>query len=61
MLTATVPNGLMVSACPHTEPYQIWSDLYDPPFRIVDGEIQLSDEPGLGLTLKEDFIAAHRA
>ncbi len=59
-LIAAAPNGLMVSACPHSEPYQIWSDLYDPPFQIVDGEIHMGDEPGLGLTLNEDFIAAHR-
>ena len=61
MLTATVPNGLMVSACPHTEPYQIWSKLCDPPFWIVDGEIHMGDKPSLGLTLNEDFIDAHRA
>ena len=59
-LIAAAPNGLMVSACPHTEPYQIWSELYDPPFQIVDGIIHMGDEPGLGLTLNADFIDAHR-
>ena len=60
-LIPAVPNGLMVSACPHTEPYQTWSDLLVPPFRIVDGEIPLNDRRGFGLTLNEDFIVAHRA
>ena len=49
-----------VPACPPTEPYQIWSQLYDPPFRIIDGVIHMGDEPGLGLTVNEDFIKAHR-
>ena len=60
-LVPAVPNGLMVSACPHTEPYQVWSKLYDPPFQMVDGEIHIVDEAGLGLTLNKDFIEAHRA
>ena len=51
----------MVSSCPHTEPYQVWSKLYDPPFQMVDGEIHIVDEPGLGLTFNKDFIEAHRA
>ena len=56
-LMAAVPNGLMVPACPHTEPYQIWSKLYDPPFQITAGEIQMSDRPGLGLEFNQDFVA----
>ena len=61
VLTATVSNGLMVSSRPHTEPYQVWSDLYDPPFQMVDDEIHIVDEPGVGLTFNKDFIEAHRA
>lgn len=57
---AAVPNGLMVSACPHTEPYQIWSRLYSPSFRIEGGEIALSERPGLGLEFDPSFIEAHR-
>tara|TARA_Y100000588_G_scaffold387288_1_gene484709 strand:- start:223 stop:1296 length:1074 start_codon:yes stop_codon:yes gene_type:complete len=59
-LLAAVPNGLMVPACPHTEPYQIWSQLYDPAFEIVDGQIQMSERPGLGLEFNEAFIANYR-
>ncbi len=58
---AAVPNGLMVSTCPRTEQYQIWSDLDVPPFRIVEVENPLNDRRGLGPTLNEDFIVAHRA
>lgn len=57
-LVAGVPNGLMVPACPHTEPYQIWSKLYDPPFQTT-GEIQMSDRPGLGLAFDETFLAEY--
>ena len=59
-LVAAVSNGLMVPACPPTEPYQIWSQLYDPPFRVEGGEIAMSDAPGMGLELDEDFVAEHR-
>ena len=57
-LAAAVPNSLMVPACPHTEPYQIWSKLYNPPFETT-GEIRLSDRPGLGLTFNENFVAEY--
>ena len=55
-LLAAVPNGLMIPACPHTEPYQIWSRLYDPPFQVVEGEVAMTDQPGLGLTLNQSFV-----
>ncbi|MDP6779111.1 MAG: mandelate racemase/muconate lactonizing enzyme family protein [Candidatus Latescibacteria bacterium] len=60
-LVAAVSNGLIVPACPHTEPYQIWSQLYDPPFQVEGGEIAMSDAPGLGLELNESFVSDHRA
>ena len=60
-LAAAVPNSLMVPACPHTEPYQIWAHLYDPPFQIKAGEIEMTDRPGLGLTFNEVFISKYRA
>lgn len=59
-LAAAVPNGSIVSAYPDCEPSEIWSKLYDPPFRVVDGYINMTDRPGLGLTLNEDFIGQHR-
>jgi L-alanine-DL-glutamate epimerase-like enolase superfamily enzyme len=55
-LVAAIPNGLMVSTCPEVEPYQIWSRMYDPAFEVVDGQISLTDKPGLGLELDEDFL-----
>jgi D-galactarolactone cycloisomerase len=57
---AAVPNGLLVSACPHTEPYQIWSELYAPAFEIENGEIELSERPGLGLEFDPSYIDSHR-
>ena len=59
-LVAAVPNGLTVSTCPACEPYQIWSRLYREPLDVRDGWITLSDRPGLGLTLDEDFISHHQ-
>ncbi len=59
-LVAAVPNGLMVPACPSCEPFQIWSKLYDSPFQVVDGQIAMTDKPGLGLELDWDFINRHR-
>ena len=58
-LVAAVPNGLMSPACPHTEPYQIWAGLYDPPFVVDGGAVRLTDRPGLGLSFDEGFIDAH--
>jgi L-alanine-DL-glutamate epimerase-like enolase superfamily enzyme len=55
-LVAAVPNGLMIPACPSTEPYQTWSELYDPPFRIEKGEVVMTEKPGLGLAFDQAFI-----
>ncbi len=59
-LVAAVPNGLMVSVYPSSEPREIWSKMYDPPFRVDDGQIALSDRPGLGHELDWSFIESHR-
>ena len=59
-LVAAVPNGLIVSAFPSTEPYQIWSNLYKEPIQIKEGWIELSQRPGLGLEFDDDFIEKHR-
>jgi len=58
-LVAAVPNGLIVSAFPSTEPYQIWSSLYKEPIQIKEGWIELSQRPGLGLEFDDDFIEKH--
>ena len=57
---AAVPNGLTVAACPSCEPFQIWSKLYDPAFRVENGQIVMTDKPGLGLELDWDFVNRHR-
>jgi len=59
-LIASVPNGLIVSAFPPGEPYEVWSRLYLEPIQIRDSQIQLSQRPGLGLDLDEAFIQRHR-
>jgi L-rhamnonate dehydratase len=59
-LVAAAPNGLMVPACPASEPYQVWSKLYRPGFVIRDGEVVMTDRPGLGLELDEEFVRTHR-
>jgi D-arabinonate dehydratase len=59
-LVAAIPNGLMIPACPRTEPYQIWSKLYRPRFQVVDGQVQMKDEPGLGLEFDWDFVRKYR-
>lgn len=59
-LVAAIPNGLMIPACPRTEPYQIWSKLYSPQLRVVEGYIQMTEKPGLGLELDRDFVERYR-
>ena len=57
---AALPNGYFVSTFAPTESYQIWTRLYQEPPRLEGSWIMLSQKPGLGLELDEDFIAAHR-
>jgi len=59
-LVASVPNGLIVSAFPSIEPYQIWSSLYKEPLQIREGWIELSQRPGLGLEFDDDFISKRK-
>ena len=59
-LVAAIPNGLIVPACPSSEPRQIWSKMYAPPFVVTDGRITLTQHPGLGLELDWDFINRYR-
>jgi L-alanine-DL-glutamate epimerase-like enolase superfamily enzyme len=56
-LVASLPNGLIVSAFPAGEPYEVWSRMYVEPIQIRDSQIQLSGRPGLGLELDEDFVS----
>lgn len=59
-LVAALPNGLMVSAFPATEPIQIWSCLYREPLDLRDGMIHLRDRPGRGLEFDDAYLAAQR-
>jgi L-alanine-DL-glutamate epimerase-like enolase superfamily enzyme len=59
-LLAAVPNGLMIPACPATEPYQLWSKMYQPAFEVKGGEVEMTDRPGLGLELDWDFVEEYR-
>ncbi len=59
-LVAAVPNGLMIPACPSSEPYQIWSKLYDPPVRIEKGELVMTEKPGIGLDFDQTFIQRYQ-
>jgi D-arabinonate dehydratase len=47
---AAVPNGLIVGLVPWGQP------LFTEPLRIDQGELVMSDAPGLGLTLDEDVL-----
>jgi L-alanine-DL-glutamate epimerase-like enolase superfamily enzyme len=59
-LQAGLPNGLIVSAFPPGEPIEIWSRLYREPIALKDGLITLSDRPGLGLELDDEFIRSRK-
>jgi L-alanine-DL-glutamate epimerase-like enolase superfamily enzyme len=60
-LQAALPNGLIVSAFPAGEPIEIWSRLYREPIALRDGLITLTDRPGLGLELDDEFIRSRQA
>ncbi len=58
-LLASIPHGTFVE-CFHPDRDPIWWNLVANRPPLVDGSIQLGEEPGLGWELDEDFIAAHR-
>ena len=58
-LLASVPHGTYVEAfAPARDPI-FWNMIANRP-ALEDGHFPLSDRPGLGWVLDEDFIAAHR-
>jgi L-alanine-DL-glutamate epimerase-like enolase superfamily enzyme len=59
-LMAAVPNSLIMSACPESESYQIWSRMYNPPLKVENGHIAMREQPGLGLELDWEFVERHR-
>ena len=58
-LVAAFPHGETVPATTPGQPPEAWARLYTN-FAIVDGEVRLSERPGLGLELDEQFLARHR-
>ena len=56
----------LAAAMPAVSQYQEWSiedvpwvhDLFDPVPQVVDGHVELSDEPGWGVEISSDFLAA---
>ncbi len=58
-LLAGIPNGTFVEMFwPERDP--IWHNLVANPPQLVDGSYVLSERPGLGWQLDEDYIAAHQ-
>lgn len=58
-LLASIPHGTYLEQfSPSRDP--IWFGLVSNRPEIVDGSIELSDRPGFGWELDEDFIARHR-
>lgn len=58
-LLCSIPHGTFVE-CFHPDRDPIWWNLVANRPPLVDGMITLSDKPGLGWELDEDFIATHR-
>jgi D-galactarolactone cycloisomerase len=58
-LIVSQPHGTFVE-CFHPDRDPIWWNLIVNPPTLVDGELVLSDAPGLGWELDESFIARHR-
>ena len=57
---AAIPNLLMIPATPAIEPFQIWSRLYDPPFVVDSPTLELTEAPGMGLSLNDDFVREYQ-
>ncbi|QLH25647.1 mandelate racemase/muconate lactonizing enzyme family protein [Streptomyces sp. Rer75] len=58
-LLAAQPHGTYAE-CFHPDRDPFWWHLIATERRLVDGKLQLSDEPGLGWELDEDYIARYR-
>jgi D-galactarolactone cycloisomerase len=58
-LLASIPHGTFVE-CFHPDRDPIWWNLVANRPKLVDGSLQLSDAPGLGWELDEEYLDAHR-
>lgn len=54
-----MPHGVIVPATTPNQPPEVWAHLYQD-FRIVEGRIQLTERPGLGLDFDEAFLKRYR-
>jgi len=55
---ASVPNGDLIEYSQSTSP--LASGLVANPIQLIDGRVIVSNEPGLGVILDEDFISRYR-
>jgi L-alanine-DL-glutamate epimerase-like enolase superfamily enzyme len=53
-MIAGIPNGLMVEYMPW------WDIIYKEPPRVIDGYLEISDKPGIGLEPDPEVIKKHR-
>jgi L-alanine-DL-glutamate epimerase-like enolase superfamily enzyme len=58
-LLASIPHGTFVE-CFHPDRDPIWWNLVANRPKLEDGSIELSDAPGLGWVLDEEYLEAHR-
>ena len=58
-LLCSIPHGTFVE-CFHPDRDPIWWNLIANRPELVDGRLELSDAPGLGWELDQDYIAQHR-
>ncbi|NQV97727.1 MAG: mandelate racemase/muconate lactonizing enzyme family protein [Acidimicrobiaceae bacterium] len=58
-LLASIPNGTFLETF-HPDRDPVWLNLVANRPPIIDGKIHLTDAPGLGWTLDEDFIKKYR-
>ena len=56
-VAAASPAGFIVEYSLGANP--LLHDLVEESFPVQDGEIEIPDRPGLGITVREDFLAAH--
>lgn len=58
-LVAALPHGVIVPATTPNQPPEVWAHLYQD-FRIVEGRVQLTGKPGLGLKFDEAYLARYQ-
>ena len=58
-LVAAAENGFILEVFPNPIRDPVWDGLFDVRPEIVNGEVLLSDRPGLGLEVNRDFVERH--